>query len=82
MHLGLVGFCSFSEEGVRKERKEARFLSSKNQINKRKTASNEAVPLPGDKSGDAGGVDRARTYDLHDVKALRKPARGGLPTPK
>ena len=25
------------------------------------------LPLPGDKSGDAGGVDRARTYDLHDV---------------
>ena len=25
------------------------------------------LPLPGDRSGDAGGVDRARTYDLHDV---------------
>ena len=36
MHLGLVGFCSFSEEGVRKERKKARFLSAKNSENKRK----------------------------------------------
>ena len=37
----------------------ARFLNTKNSTSKRKTASSEAVPLPGDKSGDAGGVDRA-----------------------
>ena len=46
---------------------EERFLSPKDTINKRKTASSEAVPLLADKTNCTGGVDRARTYDLHDV---------------
>ena len=68
--LEIGSFCAHVQQQVRKRRKkratppyqqasEARCFHLKNSTNKGKTASSEAVPLPGDKSGDAGGVDRA-----------------------
>ena len=69
-NMALLAISGAPPAFFRRRRRQASarpILAPSTQNGHKKRSDFSDLPLPGDKSGDAGGVDRARTYDLHDV---------------